>query len=106
MTSTTIANPSAVMQGVERDVRRLKEVSGKVIGSAFFETMLKTMRNSKIQGTVGHGGRGEKIFAGQLHGTLAERMGSAPSGLGDELFRHLEHQQRLISKALSSETLA
>jgi hypothetical protein len=60
--------------------------------------MLRTMRESKLNGTYGHGGRGEEVFAAQLDGLLAERAGSASSrGLGDFLYRHLAHQQKLIT---------
>ncbi len=84
---------------VTRDLKRLRETTGQVIGSVFFGTLLKTMRESKLQGPYGHGGRGEQVFAAQLHGLLAERMGRGMTkGLGETIYRSLERQQTLISR--------
>jgi hypothetical protein len=81
----------------DRDVQRLRETSGKIVGSVFFGTLLKSMRESRLAGPYGHGGRGEEVFAAQLHGLLAERMGTRiEKDLHDALFRQLEKQQRLI----------
>lgn len=68
------------------------------MGSVFFGTLLKTMRESKIKGTFGHGGRGEEVFSAQLDGILAEKMGeSKDGGIADAMFRHLQKQQSLMS---------
>lgn len=84
---------------VTRDLKRLRETTGQVIGSVFFGTLLKTMRESKLQGPYGHGGRGEEVFAAQLHELLAERMGRGMrNGLGETIYRSLERQQKLISR--------
>jgi len=89
---------SAVPQSVTRDLTRLREVTGKVVGNVFFGSMLKMMRDSKIKGTLGHGGRGEEVFSGQLHGILSERMGEkAHGGVVGALYKQLERQQQLIS---------
>lgn len=79
---------------------RLRETSGRIVGSVFFGTLLKTMRESNIKGSFGHGGRGEEVFSAQLHGILAERMGAAErGGLGEALYRAFERQTRLIGNA-------
>ncbi|GEM_PF-1987061 len=89
---------SEVPQSVTRDLSKLREVTGKVVGNVFFGSMLKMMRDSKIKGTVGHGGRGEEVFSGQLHGILSERMGEkAHGGVVGALYKQLERQQQLIS---------
>ena len=89
---------SAVPQSVTRDLTQLREVTGKVVGNVFFGSMLKMMRDSKIKGTFGHGGRGEEVFSGQLHGVLAERMGErANGGVVEALYKQLDRQQQLIS---------
>jgi hypothetical protein len=76
---------------------KLRQTTGQVVGSVFFGTLLKTMRESKLNGTIGHGGRGEEVFSAQLHGMLAERMGqSQRNGVSEALFRHLRKQQTLI----------
>ncbi len=100
-----VANVTQVGQRpsrVEQDLRRLKDVTGKIVGSVFYGTMLKAMRESTLNGPYGHGGRGEEAFAPQLHGILAERMGSQPTGgLSDALYARLERQQTLISEQLA-----
>lgn len=84
---------------VRRDLARLREVTGQVMGSVFFGTLLKSMRESELKGAYGHGGRGEEVFMGQLHGVLAERMGAArDQGVGAALYQRMERQQQLISR--------
>lgn len=79
------------------EIEKLRQTTGQVVGSVFFGTLLKTMRESKLNGTIGHGGRGEEVFSAQLHGMLAEKMGeSEQSGVAEALFRHLRRQQMLI----------
>jgi len=88
--------------GVARSTARpalgqLREATGRVVGSVFYGTMLKMMRESSLKSQIGHGGRGEEAFAGQLDGIWAERLGEASHrGLGEVLYRHLERQQRLM----------
>jgi hypothetical protein len=83
---------------VQRELQRLRDVTGRVAGSVFFGTMLRTMRESGLKGPYGHGGRGEEVFAAQLHEILAERIGGSMRGGFDEvLYRTLERQQRLIA---------
>ena len=76
---------------------QLRETTGRVVGSVFYGAMLKMMRESSLKSEIGHGGRGEEAFAGQLDGVLAERLGEASQrGLGEVLYRHLQKQQRLM----------
>ncbi len=83
---------------VERDLERLREVTGQVIGSVFFGTLLRTMRESTLKGSYGHGGRGEEVFSAQLHNIYAEQVGmSMRSGVSETIYRRLEHQQELYS---------
>ncbi len=83
---------------VERDLNRLREVTGQVIGSVFFGTLLRTMRESSMKGPYGHGGRGEEVFAAQLHNIYAEQVGtSLRSGVSETIYQRLEHQQELYS---------
>ena len=96
----TIGNASL---GHKSDLDRLRDAVGEVIGSVFYGTLLKTMRESELKGPFGHGGRGEEIFAAQLDGIMAERMGKATrGGLADALYNTMEHQQHLISKLRST----
>jgi hypothetical protein len=81
-----------------RDLSRLRETSGRVVGSLFFGTLLKAMRESTLKGQFGHGGRGEEVFAGQLHQLLAERLGeSLDRGPQEAMVRRLQRQQALVS---------
>ncbi|MBI1827728.1 MAG: hypothetical protein HY287_06115 [Planctomycetes bacterium] len=89
----------ATATATTRDLHRLKQTAGQVVGNVFFGTLLKMMRESPLKGKYGHGGRGEEVFAGQLDGVLAEKAGTAlKRGLGDVLYTRLAHQQELISK--------
>ena len=99
MTTTAASRTTKTGPFVPGDLQRLKEVAGQIVGSVFYGTLLKTMRESELKGAYGHGGRGEEVFAAQLHGMWAERMGEASNrGLTDVLYRRLEHQQRLMSQ--------
>jgi len=83
---------------VERDLARLRKVTGQVIGSVFFGTLLRTMRESTLTGPYGHGGRGEEVFASQLHDIYAEQVGtSVRNGVSQTVYKRLEHQQELYS---------
>jgi Rod binding domain-containing protein len=85
---------------VTQDLAKLRETADKLVGSVFYGTMLKAMRNSKIKGPYGHGGRGEEVFGAQLDGLYAEQMGRAQhSGLQQAVYRTLEKQQRAMSEA-------
>ncbi len=100
MSATPITPGDARFNSVARDLKQLRDVSNRVVGSVFYGTMLKAMRDSKIKGAYGHGGRGEEVFAAQLHGLYAERLGAAQSGgLQEALYRSLEHQQRAMSES-------
>ena len=84
---------------VDEAVKQLEETTGQIVGSLFYGTMLRAMRESEIKGEYGHGGRGEEIFAAQLDGILAERAGvSTGRSLGDTLFKRLANQQSLIAQ--------
>lgn len=85
---------------------QLRSATGKVVGSLFYGTLLKQMReSSEMKGVYGRGGRGEEIFSAQLHGILAERAGAAAhNGLGEALYRSLEQQTRRINDAAWSQT--
>lgn len=68
----------------------LRQAVGEMVGVTFFGEMLKIARNSAIKGKFGHGGRGEDIFAAQLHLELARRMGQdMRSGLSEAIYNRL-----------------
>ena len=84
---------------------RLRSATGTVVGSLFYGTLLKSMRESETKGAYGHGGRGEEVFSAQLHQILAERAGAATrNGLGEALYRSLEPQTQRIRDAAMSQT--
>lgn len=83
-------------------LKSLRDAAGKTVGSTFYGTIFQMMRKSPFKTEIGHGGRGEEVFAAQLHGILAERMGECrKNNLSDVLYRRLEKQQRLIDDSLS-----
>lgn len=88
---------------VRESLSRLRRAAAQVTGSLFYGTLLRSMRESEMKGPYGHGGRGEEIFAEQLHGILAERLGEATkSDLGQMIYRHLEGQQRRLAMQRSA----
>lgn len=81
------------------ELAKLKQSTRQVVGSVFYGTLLKSMRDSSMKGPYGHGGRGEEVFSAQLHNLLAEKMGEATNGgLADALYDSLSAQQERISK--------
>jgi len=75
----------------------LRESIGKVVGSIFYGELLRMSRASE-KGPYGHGGRGEEVFLGQLHGLLAERLGErSQPGLADAIYHRFAGQQERLS---------
>ena len=100
MSATTIDSAKSVDPATAQDLGRLRHLSGEIAGSIFYGTLLRTMRESVLKGEYGHGGRGEDIFAAQLHGLFAERLGAAKQNpLAESLYRHLENQQANITRS-------
>ena len=98
MTVSAISLDSATPTAADRKMDQLREVTGKVAGTVFFGTLLRSMRESTMNGAYGHGGRGEEVFSERLHGILAQRMGtSMQGGLSDALYRALRPQQERIN---------
>jgi len=82
----------------------LRELTGKIVGSVFYGTMLKAMRDSSLKGKYGHGGRGEEVFGAQLDGLLAERLGQRNNGgVAEALYRHLAPQLERIDAAQAAQ---
>lgn len=94
MSVSTLAMTTRTHDAGARNLQKLEKITGQVVGSVFYGTLLKTMRGSRLQGPYGHGGRGEEIFAAQLDGLIAERLGMATQGgVKDALLRHLAPAQ-------------
>ncbi len=73
----------------------LDRAAGELVGSVFYGKLLSQMRDSKLKGKYGHGGRGEEVFSAQLHGMLAERIGASDkSGLKEAVYKRLVDQQQ------------
>jgi hypothetical protein len=79
-------------------LKALRETIDTTIGSVFLGTLMRQMRSSSLKGEIGHGGRGEEIFRGQLDQILIEGAGLATSyAFGDAMF------ERFKGAAMSSE---
>ncbi|MGB9626683.1 MAG: rod-binding protein [Phycisphaerae bacterium] len=69
----------------------LKNTVDELVGTLFFGEVFKAMRNSKLKGAYGHGGRGEEVFTAQLHDALAKRMShNARLGINEALYRRMK----------------
>lgn len=101
MSELQISSVRSAPHGGSKELDRLRETTGQIVGSLFYGTLLKSMRDSELKGEYGHGGRGEEVFSAQLHGVFAERLGAASSrhGLADVLYGAFEKQTELISQA-------
>ncbi len=98
MTAPPVDMTASPVDRATRDMSKLRETAGSVVGNIFYGTLLKQMRESGIKGEYGHGGRGEEVFAAQLHNLLAERLGSCGNfDLADAVWRSCEKQQQMIS---------
>lgn len=76
MTSTLVTTSISGAGASETEaLKRLRTTVNEVVGSVFFAPMLRSLRNSSLTGTFGHGGRGEEVFQAQLDQILAERAG-------------------------------
>jgi len=99
MSATGVLAATSRAASSEDSLTRLREATGEVVGSVFYSTMMKTMRESKLGGKFGHGGRGEEVFAAQLHDLLAQRMGKSQSGgLADAIYAKLAPQQKRMDQ--------
>lgn len=68
--------------------RELRKAVDELVGTVFFGEVFQAVRASRLKGPYGHGGRGEEVFAAQLHDVLAKRMGrSSRMGLNDAIYR-------------------
>jgi hypothetical protein len=77
----------------------LRETAGKVVGSVFLGKMLEMSRTNPLKGEYGHGGRGEEVFAAQLHQLYAEQLGLAQQNpLTKAMTRTYERQQDRIDR--------
>ena len=98
MTTQPVSMTASPVDRATRDMSKLRETAGSVVGNVFYGTLLKQMRESGIKGEYGHGGRGEEVFAAQLHNLLAERLGGCGNfELADAVARSCEEQQQRIN---------
>ena len=80
MTAIGVEAISGTSDAVRHDLARLKEASGKIVGRMFFGTLLKTMRESSLGTGMGRGGRGEAVFAAQLHAEIEDLLTTIEKG--------------------------
>jgi hypothetical protein len=68
---------TAIEAACHPELKALRQAVGKVVGSVFYQTLLKSMRESPLRSEVGHGGYGERVFERRLDAELAARAGVA-----------------------------
>ena len=72
----------------------LRKVVGEVVGTTFIGEMLKLAHNSNLQGKYGHGGRGERVFRGQLDQQLAQMIGGRMhNSLTESVYKRLSGEK-------------
>lgn len=87
--TTAIGSPSPTSTPHD-PLSKLRDAVDRTVGSVFYGTLLKTMRDSPLKGTIGHGGRGEEIFQNQLDQLFVERAGNARAyDLNQTIFERL-----------------
>jgi Rod binding domain-containing protein len=78
---------------------RLRDAADRLVGTVFYGTLLRQMRDSKLKGKYGHGGRGEEIFQAQLDQRFAEQAGQASSNaLADAIYREFRTQAQAVER--------
>jgi Rod binding domain-containing protein len=78
---------------------KLRGAADRLVGSVFYGTLLRQMRNSSLKGEYGHGGRGEEVFAAQLDHYLAQEAGRARgTPLSDAIVRRYSGQAEVIER--------
>ena len=84
-------NPATVSAASPaRHQAMLRQAVGELLGETFFGPMLKLARNSGLRSELGHGGRGEQIFAARLDQELARRAGlGTRDGLSEAIYDRL-----------------
>jgi len=89
------ALPNLTASGVataapERRKALLRQAADEMVGATFFAQMLRTARDSRLKGGIGHGGRGEEVFGGQLDQELARLAGAGfKNSLSDAIYNRL-----------------
>jgi Rod binding domain-containing protein len=72
-----------------------REKVGELVGSIFYNTLIKQMQNSSMKSKMFHGGRGEEAFNGQLSAELSTRIGrSKQEPVSNAIYRAMAHRGR------------
>ena len=72
----------------------LRKTVGEVVGTTFVGEMLKIAHNSRLEGKYGHGGRGERVFRGQLDQQFAQMIGARmQNGVTESICKRLAGQK-------------
>src|SRR5690606_19764029 len=89
-TSMNLPRINPAVASPERRQAMLRQAVDEMVGVTFFAPMLKMARDSKLKGTIGHGGRGEEMFGAQLDQELARRAGAGmKNSLSEALYNRL-----------------
>lgn len=63
----------------KRSREEIEEVAAQFVATVFYQPLFQMMRDDPFRSELFHGGHGERVFEGQLHAEMAERMARADS---------------------------
>ncbi len=85
-----LASSTQGTSAVAKDKDSLRQTVDDVVGQVFYGTLLQSMRSSVLKCPLGHGGRGEDVFAGQLDMLLSQQAGRASRfSLNEAIYRSM-----------------
>ena len=97
---STVNSASQCTGAAARRVAELRDIASRIVGTTFYGTLLRTLRDSGVKGEYGHGGRGEEVFQAQLDQIYAEQAGRARgSDLTEALVAKFEGRVRALARA-------
>ena len=67
---------------------------GELVGSIFYNTLIKEMQQSSLKGSMFHGGRGEDAFNGQFAAEISKNIGrSKHEPVSNAIYRAIAHRR-------------
>lgn len=87
-------NATSKNKDAKNDAQSDRKKVGELVGSIFYDTLIKQMQSSGLKSNLFHGGRGEEAFNGQLAGELSSRIGrSKQEPVSNAIYRAMRHKR-------------